>query len=471
MIGRRCALCVGMLAVLFATTTLRGEWPQFRGPNGSGVDPAGTYPVAFSPATNVKWKTAVPYGQSSPVVVGNHVYLTASDGDRLLTIGLDAGTGRELWRKEIKPATRHKIYRANDPASPSPAADADGVVVFFPDVGLVAYTHDGQERWKAPLGPFKSFYGMAASPILADGLAILVCDQQTGSFVVAFDRRTGQQRWRQERPTAVDAYATPMVFRNGSAAAQLIVLGSTRLDSYALDTGEHRWWLPIGSSGAMGTALASGDTIYIATAGSTEPFLPPFEAALQKHDADKDGRISSREFGQEKEMAEHFGFFDHDADGFVTDKEWSVMRSLGVGDFGAVAIRPGEARGQLEKSAVQWRFTKNMPYIPAPLLYKGVLYLVKDGGIITALDAGTGRLLKEGRTDKALGEYHASPVAADDKVFLASTDGKVTVLKAGGQWEVLGVNDLGEEIHSTPALSGGRLYLRTRNLVYSFGDK
>jgi outer membrane protein assembly factor BamB len=112
-----------------------------------------------------------------------------------------------------------------------------------------------------------------------------------------------------------------------------------------------------------------------------------------------------------------------------------------------------------------------MPYIPAPLLYKGVLYLVKDGGIITALDAETGRLLKEGRTDKALGEYHASPVAADDKVFLASTEGKVTVLKAGGQWEVLGVNDLGDEIHSTPALSGGRIYLRTRNVVYSFGDK
>jgi outer membrane protein assembly factor BamB len=116
-----------------------------------------------------------------------------------------------------------------------------------------------------------------------------------------------------------------------------------------------------------------------------------------------------------------------------------------------------------------WRFTKNLPYIPAPLLYKDVFYLVKDGGIITTLDAATGRPLKEGRSPDALGEYHASPVAADDKVFLASVDGKISVLKAAGQWEVLGVNDIGEEIHATPALSQGRIYVRTRGALYCFG--
>ena len=109
--------------------------------------------------------------------------------------------------------------------------------------------------------------------------------------------------------------------------------------------------------------------------------------------------------------------------------------------------------------------------IPAPLLYQGVFYLVKDGGIITTLDAATGQLLKQGRAEKALGEYYASPIAADGKVYLASTEGKVTVLKAGREWEVLGVNDLGEEIHATPALTGGRIYLRTRAAVYSFGAK
>jgi outer membrane protein assembly factor BamB len=457
MIERRCAAYAGVLCALVAATTgaVHAQWPQFRGPNGSGVDATPGYPIAFSPTRNVAWKVSVPYGQSSPVVVGGRIYLTASDGDRLLTIALDAASGKEQWRREIKPASRHKVYKANDPASPTPAADADGVVAFFPDMGLVAYAADGKEQWTVQLGPFKSFYGMAASPILAGDLAVLVCDQQTGSFVIAVDRKTGQQRWRQERPRAVDGYATPMLYKPASGPAQLIVIGSSRLDSYALDSGENRWWLPIGSSGAMGTAVASGDTIYVATSGSTEPWLPVWEEILKKSDADKDGRISRQETPKD--------------DTFVNEKEWTVMRAYGNGEFGAIAVRPGDARGQLPPSAVTWRFTKNLPYIPAPLLYKDVFYLVKDGGIITALDAATGKLLKQGRTDKALGEYYASPVAADNKVFLASRDGKVTVLKAGAQWQVLGVNDLGEEVHATPALSGGRVYLRTRSSLYSFG--
>jgi outer membrane protein assembly factor BamB len=435
------------------------------------VDSATGYPITFSPSANVVWKTAVPYGQSSPVVVGGRVYLTASEGDRLLTICLDAASGRELWRKDVRATARHKLYKANDPASPSPAADDQGVVVFFADYGLVAYGPDGTERWKAPLGPFKSFYGMAASPILAGDLAILVCDQQSGSFVIAVDRKTGQPRWRKERPEAIDGYATPAVFRPPSGAAQLIILGSVRLESYSLETGEHRWWMPIGSSGSMGAPLIAGDTIYVATAGSTEPWLPAFDAVLQKHDADKDGRISAQEFAQNKEMAEHFGFFDHNADSFINAEEWTKMRAYGIGEFGAIAVRPGEARGKLEPTAVLWRFKKNMPYIPAPLLYKDVFYLVKDGGIITSLDPKTGQPLKEGRSPQALGEYYASPIAADDKVFVASTDGKISVLKAGAQWEVLGVNDMGEEVHATPALSGGRIFVRTRSSVYSFGAK
>jgi outer membrane protein assembly factor BamB len=461
------------LCVLLGTSlsAAHAQWPQFRGPNGSGVDTATGYPVTFSPSQNVVWKTGVPYGQSSPVLAGGHVYLTAAEADRLLTICLDRATGRELWRREIRPSTRNKIFRANDPASPSPAADEAGVVVFFPDAGLVAYTPDGKDRWALPLGPFKSFYGMAASPILAGDLAVLVCDQQSGSFLIAVDRRTGQVRWKQERTGAVDAYATPMVFQPAAAPAQLIVLGSTRLDAYSLSSGEQRWWMPIGSSGAMGTAVAAGDRLYIATAGSTEPVLPQFETVLQTYDTDKDGRLSATELAADKDYGEHFGFVDQDADGFISATEWAAVRALGVGEFGAIAIRPGDARGKLEPAAVLWRFKKNMPYIPAPLLHEGVFYMVKDGGIITSLDAETGQLLKEGRSPNALGGYYASPVAADHKVFLASTDGKVTVLQSGGQWQVLGVNDLGDEIHSTPALAGGRIYIRTRDAVYCFGSR
>jgi outer membrane protein assembly factor BamB len=144
---------------------------------------------------------------------------------------------------------------------------------------------------------------------------------------------------------------------------------------------------------------------------------------------------------------------------------------LGMGESGAIAIKAGRAIGKVDPTSVVWRAKKNLPYIPAPLLYKDVFYLVKKGGIITSLDPATGRVLKEGRSPDALGDYYASPIAAEDKVFLASVDGKVTVLKAGGEWQVLGVNDLGEAIHATPALGGGRIYIRTRGAVYCFGAK
>jgi outer membrane protein assembly factor BamB len=456
---------------LLATVTASAQWPQFRGPNGSGVDPAGAYPTTFSPTTNLAWKTVIPYGQSSPVVSGGQVYLTAADGEKLVTIALDSASGKENWRRELRPAAHHKIYKANDPASPSPAADDDGVVVFFPDFGLAAYTADGKDRWTVKLGPFKSFYGMAASPIVANGLVVLVADQQVGSYVLAVDRKTGQQRWKQARPQAVDGYATPMVFRPSGTSPQLVVLGSTAVDSYALDSGERRWWMPIGSGGAMGTVVSNGDTLFLATQGSTEPWLPTFESVLQKHDADKDRRVSAREFAEEKDLAEHFGFFDHNGDMFVSLEEWNTMRALGIGEFGAIALRPGDARGKLDAKSVLWRFQKNLPYIPAPILYQDVFYLVKDGGIVTALDAASGKTLKEGRSPQALGEYHASPVAADNKIFLANTEGKISVLKAGAQWEVLGVNDMGEEVHATPALSGGRIYVRTKTAVYCFAAK
>lgn len=450
-----------------------GQWSQFRGPNGSGVDSAVGYPVAFSPTSNVVWKVAMPYGQSSPVVAGRHVYLTASEGERRLTICLDAATGRELWRRAITPVRRQNVFHANDPASPTAAADQDGVVVFFADFGLAAYTPEGKDRWSLPLGPFKSFYGMAGSPVLTGDLVVLLCDQRSGSFLIALDRKTGVQRWRRERPQAVEGWATPIVFRptSGTKDTELVVLGSTRLEAYARDTGEPRWWMPLGSSGSMGTPVVRGDTLFVSTLGSTEPSLPAFDSYLQKLDTNKDRRLSAREFTVDKEMGEHFGWLDADGDDFVTEKEWNTTRDLAVGDYGTIAVRPAGARGKLDPSAVLWRFQKNLPYIPAPLIYQDVLYLVKTGGIITSLDPATGRPLKEGRSLDALGEYYASPVAADGKVFLANVEGKITVLKASAQWEILGVNDLGDEIHATPALSGGRLYVRTRSSIYCFGVK
>ena len=461
-------LRVCVLPLLALAAGADNQWMQFRGPNGSGVDSAAGYPVEFSPSKNVVWKTAVSYGQSSPVVAGGRVYLTASEGGRLLTICLDAKTGDRLWQREIRRKPQ-QIFRANDPASPTPAADENGVVAFFPDFGLVAYTPDGKDRWTLPLGPFKNFYGMAASPILAGDLLVLVCDQQTGAFLLAVDRKTGRQRWKTDRPMAGIGWATPMVFRPKEGAAQLIVLGTTRLDSYYLDTGEPRWWMPIGSGGSLGTPVSANGTLFVSTLGSTEPYMPTFESVLATYDKDRDGRLSHDEFKGDPDLGEHFGWIDTDGDGFITAPEWNAARNSGIGEYGAIALQPGTAQGKLEAGSIRWRFKKNLPYIPAPLVYKDVYYMVRTGGIITSLDPETGRLLKEGRSRDAMGEYHASPVAADNKLFLASTEGKVTVLRAAPEWEILAVNDLGDEIHATPALSEGRIYVRTHDTMYCFG--
>jgi outer membrane protein assembly factor BamB len=466
--GRRGLALAMLAAVMVATGRPAAQWPQFRGPNGTGVASDAGYPVEFSPAKNVVWRAAVPYGQSSPVIVGSRLYVTARDGEQLLTMALDTQTGRELWRRRIRRERAMEMYKANDPASPSPAADAGGVVVFFADVGLTAYSPEGAVRWTHPMGPFKNFYGMAASPIIAGGLVVQLIDQLTGSYLVALDRATGQVRWKTDRPAASIGYATPMVFRPTPDAADLITIGSTRLDSYDLATGEPRWWRPLATGGSMGTALADGDTLWVSTLGSNEPGLPQFATALAQYDTDKDGRLSAPELLQDKAIGEHFGWIDTSDDKFITEAEWNVARSLGMGAWGAIALKPGTARGLLPDDAVQWRVQKNVPYIPAPLVYQGVFYMVKTGGIVTTLDAATGTLLKEGRATGALGDYYASPVAADGKVYVTSQEGKVAVLKAGAQWDVLAVNDLGEEVNATPALAGGRLFVRTRAAVYCF---
>ena len=459
--------CVLLLAV--AAGRADAQWTQFRGPNGSGVGADTGYPSEFSPSKNLVWKTAIPDAPSSPVVTGGRVFLTASQGDQLVTISLDAKTGKEVWRRQVPRARTHKIFPSNDPASPTPVADEAGVVAFFPDFGLVAYANDGTEAWRHPLGPFKNFYGMAASPIAVDGMVVLVCDQSAGSFLLALDRTSGRVRWKTERAGRNVGWATPMVFRPAGQPAQLVVLGSATLDGYDLASGQARWWMRVASQGGIATPIASGDTLLISTLAGTEPWMPEFGATIEKYDQNKDGRLSETEFKPDADLGEHFGWLDANSDGNVERAEWNEAREMGVGEFGVLAIRPGTSRGQLLPDAIRWRFQKNLPFIPAPLIYQDVFYMVRSGGVVTSLNVATGALLKEGRARDALGEYEASPIAADGKVFLASGEGKITVLKAAAQWEVLGVNDMGGEIRATPALSGGRIYVRTRSAIYCFG--
>ena len=203
------------------------EWPQFRGPNGTGVAEARALPAEFNAKKNVVWKTTVPFARSSPVVTADRVFLTASEADKLLTIALDRKTGKVVWQREVVRARHMPIYKANDAASPSPVSDGKNVYAFFAELGLISYGPDGKERWRLPLGPFNSFYGMGGSPVLAGNTLVMVCDHRDASFIVAVDTRDGKVLWRKNR-TNFEGYSTPAIYKpaNGPVQFDDRVLGS-----------------------------------------------------------------------------------------------------------------------------------------------------------------------------------------------------------------------------------------------------
>ena len=443
------------------------EWTQFRGPNGTGVAEGFALPAEFNSTKNLVWKTAVPFARSSPVVTADRVFLTASEGDKLITLALDRKTGKVLWRREVVRARYMPIYKANDGASPSPVSDGKNVYAFFGELGLISYGPDGKERWRVPLGPFNSFYGMGGSPVLAGNTLIMVCDHRTDSFILAIDARDGKVLWKKSRPN-YEAYSTPAVYKPKVGPAQVIVLGSQSVDAYSLDKGERLWWITKIGSYPKGVPVLGSDMVYVVAEGGDDPFLPPFDEMAKQFDANKDQRLHRDEMKANKDAYEHFGWLDENSDGYVERKEYDFVRNSTISGHGLTAVRLS-GQGDLTSTNVAWQVKKGYPNIPAPLIYRGVMYLMKEGGIVSSLDPANGQVLKQGRTPEALEEYYASPVAADGKIFMVSASGKVTVLKADAQWEILATNDLDEEVWATPAIAGSNLYIRTRNALYSFG--
>jgi outer membrane protein assembly factor BamB len=443
------------------------EWLQFRGPNGMGVAEGVTLPAEFSAKKNLVWKTSLPFARSSPVVTSDRIFITASEGDKLITLALDRKTGKMIWRRDVARARHMPIYRANDAASPSPVSDGKRVFAFFAELGLIAYGPDGGELWRVPLGPFNSFYGMGGSPVLVGNTLIMVCDQRSNSFIIAVDARNGKVLWNKERQN-FEAYSTPAIYKPKDGPAQVIVLGSNTVDAYSLDKGERLWWISKVGSYPKGVPVLGNDMVYVTAEGGDQPFFPVFDESLKKFDKDNDQRLHREEVKAQPEAYEHFGWLDGNNDGYVDRAEWDFVRNSTVSGHGLTAIRIG-GQGDLSTTNVVWRIQKSYPNIPAPLIYQDVMYLMKEGGIVTSLNPSSGEVLKMGRTPDALEDYYASPVAADGKIFLISASGKVTVLKAGAQWEILAMNDLGEEVWATPAIAGNNIYIRTRNALYSFG--
>lgn len=486
---KRCAAALTLWALHCAAQSITA-WPQFRGPNGSGVSDATRLPVRFGPGKNVVWKSALPPGHSSPVITGDRIFLTAAEGGgradagrekvvdnggRLYTICLDRSTGKILWKREAPRPRLERYQPTNSPASPSPVTDGKSVYVFFGDFGLISYGFDGTERWQLPLGPFNNVNGHGSSPIVEGKLVILLCDQDTDSYLLAVDKETGRVSWKVERPEATRCYSTPAILRAKPRPAELIVPGSFQLTSYNAETGEKLWWIRGMSWQPKSSPVVDGEMIYAHWweygGEADEPGEElSFAEALSRYDTNRDGLISPAELASEPRLYQSFYMIDLDGNGVLNERDWNFYRARRAARNSLIAVRHG-GRGDLTGANVIWRMQKYLPNVPSPLLYLGVLYLVKDGGIVTSVNPKTGQILKQARLQGGADTYYSSPVGGAGKVYMISQSGKATVLKAGGQWDILSLNDLEEECYATPAIAGNRLYIRTQSALYCFEER
>ncbi|HEY7475595.1 MAG TPA: PQQ-binding-like beta-propeller repeat protein [Vicinamibacterales bacterium] len=450
-----------------------GEWARFRGPNGSGVSTAANVPVEFSPTKNLQWRLPLPSGHSSPILLGDRIYLTAHRADALFTIAIDRRSGKILWERQAPAVKTTVVDKRNNPASPSPAVEADGIYVFFPDYGMLAYDASGKERWRMPLGPFNNIYGMGASPVIVGDLVVLACDQSTGSFLLAVDKKTGQQKWRTLRPEAKSGHSTPILWRAPDGKDEILLPGSFLLTGYDPQTGAKKWWVRGLSFEMKSTPVISDGVLFINGYGAPDNDpgrtvkVPPADEVWKTADANADGLMQKTEFPKYS-AAFWFGVADLDGNGTLSKEEWEYYRAAIASENGLLAIRLG-GKGDMTDTAIVWKYQRAVPQLPSPLLYRNVLYMVNDGGIVTTINPKDGTVIKQGRLGPAE-HYYASPVAADGHVYFVSEEGKVAVLPPDGDLTPIVVNVLGENCYATPAFADGRLYIRTTDALYSFGS-
>ncbi len=407
-----------------------GEWPRFRGPNGTGISSATTVPVTWS-EEDYNWKVELPgTGHSSPVVWGNRILLGcgASETAGRTILCLDTADGGMLWRRDY-PSKTYRQHRDNSYATATPAVDARGVVVTWStpeEVVLLALDLDGGEVWRRGLGPFVGPHGSGTSPIIFEDLVVLANDQEDmkvlarimgrkdtsgpagKSFLVAVDRKTGETRWQVPRRSTLAPYSTPCVRWPEGGRPELIFTSTSHgITAVAPATGKVNWEI---------------DDVF------------------------RDRCVAS-----------------------PVSASGLVMAGFGYGSRGTryVAVRPG-SRSEGREPTVVYDLTRSVPLVPTPLVKDGRLFLWADDGVVTCLNVATGEVIWRERLG---GAFFGSPVCVNDRLYCIAKNGEVVVLAASEKYEVLARVPLGEPSYATPAVSGGVMYLRTRSHLFSLGGK
>jgi outer membrane protein assembly factor BamB len=471
-------------------------WPQFRGPEGQGVSSSAHPPLAFS-TSNALWAAELPDGHSSPCIWGGKIFLSTFESNRLECRAYDRASGRLLWAKPV-PAEKIEATQAfNNPAAPTPAADAARVVFYFGSYGLLAYTHEGDLVWerKLPAQVSRGSYGSASSPILCGDLLIQALDtDEGGSRLLALTRATGEKAWETPRPLFSSGWSTPVVW-TGKGKPQIVLLGSKKLTAYDPADGKELWSVAGFPIETAPSPAFDDKQVFACSAAVGGRSNPKFDGSawqdLLQFDAKKDGKIQIANVPESyrlvirSELPEgHPGrtlpfpvrgmleSMDKDKDGAVSKEEWDTAMGQfeGMDTPVLMALRPGDANGD-GPPPVAWKIQRGIPEIPSPVCYQGKVFLVRDGGLVQCLAADSGTVLYQERLGVG-GGYAASPIAADGRLYLASQSGTIIVIDAGSdQLKVLASNPLGERITATPAMAEDKLYVRTEKHLFAFGPK
>ena len=426
----RTSACLFILAALSAAATAQNgsAWAQWRGPLASGVSLTAKPALEWSETKNVRWKVEIPgRGSASPIVWRDRVYLltaipaaadvpashVASRGrNRYVVMALDRRSGKTVWERTAREEEPHEgtHNQFGTYASSSAVTDGDVLIASFESRGIYAYDLAGTKLWDVDLGDkrMRSEFGEGTTPALYKDRIFVVWDHQGESFIVALDKKSGKELWRTKRDE-IDSWATPLVVE-ADGKAQVVTSGMRRVRSYDAQTGELVW----------------------ETAGLTMNPIP------------------SPVFG----------------DGIV-------YLTSGFRGNSLKAVRIAEAKGDITNTpALAWTLDRDTPYVPSPLLYEGILYFLKGNtGVLSALDAKSGKPHYQLQRMEATPNVFASPVGADGKVIVLGQDGGAVVLKHGPTYEVLATNRLEDKFDASPALVDGEMFLRGYRYLYCVAAK
>ncbi len=477
----------------FVGSVKAAEWPQFRGPNSSGIAEGASPPIKFGPNQNELWHLPIDPGHSSPCISGDSLFLTTfkDTTKQLAVVCIARSQGKIRWSRMVEVEKIESGHPSFNPASSSPATDGERVVSYFGSYGLLCFDMEGKKLWEVKMPLTRSYAGNATSPAIYGDRVILYRGNHVDHFLLAVDKHNGKELWKvpqgEQFTTEMACTACPIL------SDQTVIAHTARsVQAYNLATGARRWVTKAATT-ATSTPVIAGDRVLVAAWNKMgEPVLrppfPSFEELLSEQDHNANQTIDQNEFPKlwifhrplgaeapQNGATVRFRSTDKDGDGEITRMEWrqqldalAELRSR-YRTHGLLAIDI-ESEGVVEENSIQVLESRGIPEVPSPIYHDGYVYLIKNGGLLTCIHVATGQREYQIRTG-ARGTHYASPIIVGDHLFTTSGDGKISVLNLGSDPEVVSTNDMEDNVFATPAIVDGILYVRTHHRLYAFGGQ